>query len=143
MKSKGMGFPRYKKKAKSFNLLGKIAVEDKYIKMPLLKKLKFRKSRDIPDGFKIKQVQIIKKASGYYANLMIELNVDVVKPIPHGHAIGLDVGISSMISSSDGLVLPRPKFLDKALRKLKLLQRKQYLRQIKEIKLGTKSRGLL
>jgi len=124
MKSKGMGFPRYKKKAKSFNLLGKIAVEDKYIKMPLLKKLKFRKSRDIPDGFKIKQVQIIKKASGYYANLMIELDVDVVKPIPHGHAIGIDAGISSMISTSDGLILPRPKFLDKALRKIKLLQRK-------------------
>jgi len=124
MKSKGMGFPRYKKRTKSFNLLGKISVEDNYIKMPLLKELKFRKSRDIPEGFKIKQVQIIKKASGYYANLMIELDVDVVRPIPHGHAIGLDAGISSMISTSDGLVLPRPKFLDKALRKIKLLQRK-------------------
>ena len=132
MKSKGMGFPRYKKKAKSFNLLGKISVEGNYIKMPLLKKLKFRKSRDVPalkdtashKGFKIKQVQIIKKASGYYANLMIELDVDVVKPIPHGHALGIDAGIQSMISTSDGLVLPRPKFLDKALRKIKLLQRK-------------------
>ena len=124
MKSKGMGFPRYKKKAKSFNLLGKISVQGKYIKMPLLKDIKFRKSRDIPEGFKIKQVQIIKKASGYYANLMIELDVDVVKPIPHGHALGIDAGISCMISTSDGLVLPRPKFLDKALRKIKLLQKK-------------------
>ncbi len=124
MKAKGMGFPRYKKKAKSFNLLGKISIEDNYIKMPLLKSIKFRKSRDIPEGFKIKQVQIIKKASGYYANLMIELDVNVVQPIPHGHAIGIDAGIQSMISTSDGLVLPRPKFLDKALRKIKLLQRK-------------------
>ena len=124
MKSKGMGFPRYKKKARSFNLLGKISVESNYIKMPLLKDIKFRKSRDIPEGFKIKQIQIIKKASGYYANLMIELDVDVVKPIPHGHAIGIDVGIQSMIATSDGLVLPRPRFLDKALRKIKLLQRK-------------------
>lgn len=120
MKSKGMGFPRYKKKAKSFNLLGKISVEDNYIKMPLLKELKFRKSRDIPEGFKIKQVQIIKKASGYYANLMIELDVNVVKPIPYGHALGIDAGIACMISTSDGLVLPRPGFLDKALRKIKL-----------------------
>ncbi len=124
MKSKGMGFPRYKKKMKSFNLLGKISLEDNYIKMPLLKNIKFRKSRDIPEGFKIKQVQIIKKASGYYANLMIELDVDVVKPIPHGHAIGIDAGIQSMIATSDGLVLSRPKFLDKALSKIKLLQRK-------------------
>lgn len=124
MKSKGMGFPRYKKKAKSFNLLGKISVEDNYIKMPLLKNIKFRNSRDIPEGFKIKQIQIIKKASGYYANLMIDRNVNVVQPIPHGHAIGIDAGIQSMIATSDGLVLPRPKFLDKALRKIELLQRK-------------------
>ena len=124
MKSKGMGFPRYKKKMKSFNLLGKISVEGNYIKMPLLKNIKFRKSRNIPVGFKIKQIQIIKKASGYYANLMIVTNVDVVKPIPHGHAIGIDAGISSMIATSDGLILPRPKFLDKALRKIELLQRK-------------------
>ena len=124
MKSKGMGFPRYKKKIKSFNILGKILVEGKYIKMPLLKNIKFRKSRDIPKGFKIKQIQIIKKASGYYANLMIDGDVDVVKPIPHGHAIGIDAGISSMIATSDGLILTRPSFLDKALRKIKLLQRK-------------------
>ena len=124
MKSKGMGFPRYKKSLKSFNILGKISVEDNYLKMPLLKSIKFRKSRDIPGGFKIKQVQIIKKASGYYANLAIELDVNVVQPTPHGHAVGIDVGIQSMIATSDGLVIPRPKFLDKALRKIKLLQRK-------------------
>jgi len=124
MKSKGAGFPRYKKKAKSFNLLGGITINDNHIKMPLLGYIKFRHSRDIPDGFKIKQVQIIKKASGYYANVIIELNVNVVQPIPHGHAIGIDVGIKSMLATSDGLILPRPRFLDKALRKIKLLQRK-------------------
>jgi putative transposase len=124
MKSKGLGFPRYKKNLKFFNLIGKFSIKDRYLTMPLLKSIKFRNSRDIPDGFKIKQVQIIKKASGYYANLMIELNVNVVQPCPHGHAIGIDAGIQSMIATSDGLKLPRPKFLDKALRKIKLLQKK-------------------
>ena len=124
MKSKGMGFPRYKKKAKSFNLLGKISIEGNHIKMPLLRLVKLRKSRDIPDGFKIKQVQIVKKASGYYANLMIELDVNVPSPTPHGHAIGIDVGIKAMIATSDGLTIVRPKFLDKVLRKIELLQRK-------------------
>jgi putative transposase len=124
MKSKKMGFPRYKKKAKSFNLLGGITINDNHIKMPLLGYVKFRNSRNVPDGFKIKQVQIIKKASGYYANLLIELDVNVVQPAPHGHALGIDVGIQSMIATSDGLILLRPKFLGKALRKIKLLQRK-------------------
>ena len=125
MKSKGMGFPRYKKKMKSFNLISnKIELNGNYLKMPLLKNIKLRKSRDIPDGFKIKQVQVIKKASGYYANLMMALDVDVPTPTPHGHPIGIDVGIQSMLATSDGLTITRPKFLDKALRKIKLLQRK-------------------
>jgi len=124
MKSKGLGFPRFKKRMKSFNLISnKIEVNDKFIKMPLLKNVRFIKSRDIPDGFQIKQVQIIKKASGYYANLMIELDVDVPTPQPHGHAIGIDVGIQSMLATSDGLTIKRPKFLDKVLRQIKLLQR--------------------
>lgn len=58
MKSKGMGFPRYKKTMKSFNLIGKFSIEDNYLTMPLLKSIKLRKSRDLPNGFKIKQVQI-------------------------------------------------------------------------------------
>ncbi len=125
MKNKGMGFPRYKKKMKSFNLISnKIELNGNYLKMPLLKNIKVRKSRDIPEGFKIKQAQIIKKASGYYVNLMIEFDVNVPSPSPHGHALGLDAGIQSMIATSDNLTIPRPRFLDKVLRKIKLLQRK-------------------
>ena len=38
MKSKGMGFPRYKKKMQSFNLISNtIKLNGNYIKMPLLK----------------------------------------------------------------------------------------------------------
>ncbi|MGL4499805.1 MAG: transposase [Planktothrix sp.] len=36
----------------------------------------------------------------------------------------IDVGILNMLLTSDGLVIPRPKFLDQALRKIQLLQRK-------------------
>ncbi|WP_017305427.1 RNA-guided endonuclease InsQ/TnpB family protein [Spirulina subsalsa] len=125
MKSKGLGFPRFKRNMKSFNLVSsRIEVNGNKLKMPLLGEVKFVKSRDIPEGFKIKQVQVIKKASGYYVNLAIELDVNIPTPIPHGHALGIDVGIQSMLATSDGLILPRPKFLDKARRKIKLLQRR-------------------
>ena len=125
MKSKGLGFPRFKKRMKSFTLISnKIEINNKFIKMPLLQNVRFVKSRDIPDGFKIKQVQIIKKASGYYVNLMIELDADIPTPKPHGRAIGIDVGIKSMLATSDGLTIKRSKFLDNVLRKIKLLQRK-------------------
>ncbi len=125
MKSKGMGFPRYKKKIKSFNLISsKIELINNQLIAPLLKSIKLRNKRDIPEGFKIKQVQIIKKASGYYANLMVVLDVSVPLPTPHGHAVGIDAGIKSMLATSDGLSIARPKFLDKALPSIKLLQRK-------------------
>ena len=125
MKSQGKGFPRFKKRMKSFNLASnRIEVVGDKIKMPLLKEVKFIKSRDIPEGFKIKQVQVIKKASGYYVNLALALNADVPTPQPHGHAMGIDVGIKSMLATSDGLTIERPKFLDGVLRKIKLLQRK-------------------
>ncbi|WP_017306981.1 RNA-guided endonuclease InsQ/TnpB family protein [Spirulina subsalsa] len=125
MKSKGLGFPRFKRNMKSFNLVSsRIEVNGNKLKMPLLGEVKFVKSRDIPEGFKIKQVQVIKKASGYYVNVAIELDVNIPTPIPHGHALGIDVGIQSMLATSDGLILPRPKFLDKARRKIKLLQRR-------------------
>ncbi len=124
MKSKGFGFPRFKKRMKSFNLISnQIEIDGKFIQMPLLKKVRFINSRDIPDGFKIKQVQIIKKASGYYANLMLELDALVPTPQPHGHAMGIDVGIQSMLATSDGLTIKRPTFLDQVLRKIQLLQR--------------------
>ena len=126
MKEQGKGFPRYKKSLKSFNLLTTKAslVGNRLSSVPLLKELRVKNSRDIPDGFKIKQIQIIKKASGYFANLIIQLDVDVPTPFPHGHALGIDVGIQSMLATSDGLILSRPKFLDVALRKIKLLQRR-------------------
>jgi len=125
MKAKGCGFPRFKKRMKSFNLLAKkFEVNGNKIKLPLLKEVRFVKSREIPEGFKIKQVQIVKKASGYYANLALELEVDVPIPQPHGHAIGVDVGIQSMLATSDGLTVKRPVFLDNVLRKIQLLQRK-------------------
>ena len=124
MKSKDLGFPRFKKRMKSFTLISnKIEINNKFIKMPLLQNVRFVKSRDIPDGFKIKQVQIIKKASGYYANLALELDVDIPTPQPNGHAIGIDMGIQSMLATSDSLTIKRPKFLDKVLRKIQLLQR--------------------
>jgi len=125
MKAKGCGFPRFKKRMKSFNLISnQIESKGNQMKMPLLKEVRFVKSREIPDGFKIKQVQILKKASGYYANLALELDVDLPNPQPHGHAIGIDVGIKSMLATSDGLVVKRPQFLDNVLRQIELLQRK-------------------
>ncbi|MDR9402219.1 MAG: helix-turn-helix domain-containing protein [Halothece sp. Uz-M2-17] len=45
MKAKGLGFPRFKKRMKSFNLISnKIEINGNKIKMPLLKEVRFNRS---------------------------------------------------------------------------------------------------
>ena len=134
MFNRDFGFPRFKniKRMKSFVFpqFKKDPITNNTIKLPTLGIVKFRKSRDIPEGFKVKQVQVIRKASGYFMNVIITSDVNVPLPIPHGHAIGIDAGISSMLSTSDGLKIPRPQFISTAMRKLKLLQRRLKKKQI-------------
>lgn len=68
MKSQGHGFPRFKRKMRSFVLTAmlKNCLGIGKIKLPQLGWLKIRQSREYPTGFVPKQARIVKKASGYY-----------------------------------------------------------------------------
>jgi len=44
--------------------------------------------------------------------------------MPHGHPVGIDLGLDKFVATSEGLVVDRPRFLDSQQRKLKLLQRR-------------------
>jgi putative transposase len=128
MKGKGLGFPRFKNwyrlRSYVYPQLGKKVVKGNYVKLPQLGWVRFRKSREIPDGFKVKQARIVRKASGYFVMLSLQLDVDVPQPSPHGHPRGLDLGFDKFVATSDGLEIKRPRFLKSLQRKLKLLQRR-------------------
>ncbi|MDJ0595903.1 MAG: transposase [Pleurocapsa sp. MO_226.B13] len=128
MKAKGFGFPRFKNKYRLrsfvFPQLNKDPISVKSIKLPGLKEVKWRMSRSIPDGFVTKQARIVRKASGYFVMLSLQLNVDVSDPLPHGHPLGLDLGYDKFVATSDGKEIKRPRFLLTLQRKLKLLQRR-------------------
>jgi putative transposase len=82
MKRKGMGFPRFKNRYRMRSLVypqmgtGKL-VEGNQVKLPQLGWMEFVKSREIPDGFVIKQARIVRKASGYFLLLTLECDVSV------------------------------------------------------------------
>jgi putative transposase len=127
MKERGFGFPRFKNRyrLRSYvypQLRGDELVKGNQIKLPQLGWVRFRKSRDIPEGFKIKQARVVRKASGYFVMLSLQLDVDVPQPFPHGHPRGLDLGFDKFVATSDGLEVKRPRFLKSLQRKLKLLQ---------------------
>jgi putative transposase len=128
MKARRFGFPRFKNKYRMrsfvFPQLNKNPISEEAIKLPGLKEVKWRMSRPIPDGFVPKQARIVRKASGYFVMLSLQLNMDVPSPMPHGHPRGLDLGFDKFVATSDGEEIKRPRFLKTLQRKLKLLQRR-------------------
>jgi putative transposase len=44
--------------------------------------------------------------------------------MPHGEGIGIDVGLTNFLATSNGLLVKRKKFLKDAERKLKLLKQR-------------------
>jgi len=129
MRRKGMGFPRFKNRYRMrsfvYPQLGKGQLcRGNQVKLPQLGWLEYVKSREIPDGFVVKQARIVARASGYFVMLTLECDVCVPDVMPHSYPIGIDLGLDKFVATSDGDVVDRPRFLNSLHRKLKLLQRR-------------------
>jgi putative transposase len=120
-----LGFPRFKKKMRSFVFptLNKQVLSAGRINLPKIGLVKMRQSRPLPDGAIVKQVRIVKRASGFYAMLSLQQDIDIPEPQPHGHAIGVDVGIKSFLATSAGELVANPRFFETGQRRLKELNR--------------------
>ena len=120
------GFPRFKKSGTMrsfvFPQLGVNPVQNQAVKLPKIGLVKFHQSRPIPDSATIKQARIVRRVSGWYVMLTLQWDLSVPSVMPHGKGIGLDVGLTNFLATSNGLLVKRQKFFVDAERKLKLLQ---------------------
>ncbi len=91
-----------------------------HIKLPKLGSVPINLHRPIPEGFAVKQVRVVKKAVGWFAVVTTRSDVSIPEPVPHGHAIGVDVGLLSYCATSDGFVEPGRKFFKDLHRRLKV-----------------------
>lgn len=127
MRVKGFGYPRFKKPGQMRSFLfpdmGVNPLAGNTLKLPKLGVVKIRLSRPLPEGFALKQCRVVKRVSGWYAMLVLSADFDVPATMPHGHAIGIDLGLNAFVATSDGELIHRPKFYLDAQSKLKLLQR--------------------
>jgi putative transposase len=73
----------------------------------------------------IKRVRLIRRADGYYAQFCVGIDVVDIQP-KTGKEIGLDVGIESFYTDSNGHQEANPKFLRKAEKSIKHSQRRIY-----------------
>ncbi len=125
---RGFGFPRFKKygqiKSLLFPQFRESPVTGNSILLPKIGLIPINLHRPIPEGFAVKQVRILKKADIWYASINIQCDVNVPDAMPHGHPIGVDVGLEKFLASSDGALIKPPKFFKQMQSKLKLLQRR-------------------
>ena len=125
------GFPKFKSKHnnhQSFSVPqnGKIDFETNCISLPKFKKpIRCKIHRKYSGNSKT--FTISKTPSGkYFVSVLVE--VDEVqktnKPICENQAVGVDLGIKTFATLSNGIEIENPKYLKKSLEKLKTLQRK-------------------
>ncbi len=125
---RGYGFPRFKKYGQMKSLLfpqfKSNPLTDWTVQLPKLGRVQINLHRPIPEGFIVKQVRVVKKAVGWFAVVAIQSDFELKSPVPHGHSIGVDVGLLSYVATSDGFTEPRPKFFKTAKSRLKVLQKR-------------------
>ncbi len=137
------GFPQFQKNNRSaeYKTTGwKLADNRKSITFTDKKgigKLKLKGTRDLHfyQIDQIKRVRLVKRADGYYVQFCISVErLELVEPT--GKTIGLDVGLNSFYTDSNGGTVENPRFLRRGEKILKRSQRR-VSRKVK----GSKNRG--
>ncbi|WP_396134277.1 RNA-guided endonuclease InsQ/TnpB family protein [Chamaesiphon sp. VAR_48_metabat_135_sub] len=87
-------------------------------------KLKLKGTRDLNfyQLCQIKRVRLVKRADGYYVQFCISVDRTEILPAT-GNTIGLDVGLASFYTDSNGLEVENPKFYRAGEIKMKRAQR--------------------
>ena len=134
------GFPRFKP-ASRFNSIVFKANDGARIKNGKLiltncPPIRVKWHREVPDGVVIKQIRILRRNGKWYVCLALEGDF-ITDRKPTGKAIGIDLGISHLVTTSDGKFFDSPRHYINAQKKLRILQR-----SVSRKKKGSNSRRL-
>jgi putative transposase len=120
-----VGYPQFKSKKRglgSFRLTGSIVVFRDAIQLPRLGRLRLKERGYLPtSGIKVLSATVSEQAGHWYVSIQVEQEQTV--PINTGPVVGVDLGIKTLATLSDGMVIPNPRHLKRRLKKLKRLHR--------------------
>ena len=121
---KHIGFPRFKRKSvnDSFRLTGTIRFEGRRIQLPRIGKIRIKEQRLSYYRGRILSVTVSRRASKWFVSVTVEEEIEDPKPIS-GHAVGVDLGIKTLATLSDGTIFPNPRALGRRIAKLRKLSR--------------------
>ena len=122
-----IGYPKFKKKNinDSFRIsTGSIYITKSSIKLPNIKSpIRFKEKGYIPlEGIKYNSYTVKKESNRWYLSVQVEefISDPILKP---EEVIGVDLGIKTLATISDGSTYDNPKALNKLERRLKQKQR--------------------
>lgn len=119
------GFPKFKSKynrTQSYRT-NKVQVFEKHIKLPKVGLLKAKVSREVPG--RILSATVKRTSTGkYFVNVTCDDYVPCAKPVPQIEVLGIDAGVKTLATCSDGTVCENNRFLDKSRKKLVREQRR-------------------
>jgi putative transposase len=120
-----VGYPRFKSKKKglgSFRLTGSIVIFPTAIQLPRLGRLRLKEKGYLPtSGVKILSATVSEQAGHWYVSVQVEQEQTI--PPNTGPVVGVDLGVKSLATFSDGTIIPNPRHLKQRLKKFKRLHR--------------------
>jgi putative transposase len=119
-----VGYPQPKTKKRglgSFRLTGSITVFADAIQLPRLGRLRLKERSYLPTTAKIRSATVSEQAGHWYVSVLVEQAH--ITPVNRGPLVGVDLGVKTLATLSDGTAEPNPRHLRSCLKKLKRLQR--------------------
>jgi putative transposase len=109
-----VGFPRFKSRKRglgSFRLTGSIHIFEDSIQLPRLGRLRLKERGYLPtSGVNILSATVSERAGRWFVSVQVEEEVPAPTPAK-GEAIGVDLGVRTLATRSDGIVYENPKAL--------------------------------
>lgn len=147
-KGRKVGFPKFKAKNKvaprfayTTGCFGLIQGDPKALKLPRIGRVHCMENvaERVGDA-KVLRMAISQRAGRWHASLTVERDDKPVMKPPKGGAVGVDLGVKTLATLSDGTVVENPRYLRKSERKLKKAQR-ELSRKAKGSKRRAKARA--
>lgn len=126
-----IGFPVFKKKSKgigSFRLTGSIHVFSDAIQLPRLGRLRLHEHGYFPTDAKVLSATVSEEAGRWFVSVQVEEEQDTPERNAMS-AIGVDLGIKTLATLSDGTTFSNPRALKHAQKRLRRLERQKSRRK--------------
>lgn len=129
-KGRKVGFPKFKAKNKvaprfayTAGCFGLVKGDPKALKLPRIGRVHCMEdvAKRVGDG-RVLRMTISQYAGRWYASLTVERDDKPVMKPPKGGAVGVDLGVKTLATLSDGTVIENPRYLKKSEGKLKRAQ---------------------